>query len=332
MLTIIFSLGLALLAHAQPAIEFDTLTHDFGTAAAGDSLTHIFTFTNKGTEPLKILKTTTDCGCTAAVVSAEEILPGATGAISVTMSVKSAGKVQHGTIVETSASNTPTITLTVSAEVRRVWELSPKALFTFMDTPMNSQHTQMLILKNLDNQPFNIISTKLANPKYFSVGIGEATASGIPIYVTFTADSKKQTLTDNLTIQTDLKENATTSTSILAEISGIVRFNRRQLYFGIVQPNQVAEREVILTITPTSGVQGDFKITKIESDKENVTGEVVSQSEAGITVKMIFKASEKLGYTSGKVIFHTNLEAEPIAELPYSALVRSQQVAPPQPK
>jgi len=39
-----------------PKIHFDRINHDFGFAAPMESLTTVFSFANRGTAPLKILK------------------------------------------------------------------------------------------------------------------------------------------------------------------------------------------------------------------------------------------------------------------------------------
>ena len=44
------------LALAQPAISFPEVKYDFGTVNLKDRVEHVFTFVNKGTEPLVIEK------------------------------------------------------------------------------------------------------------------------------------------------------------------------------------------------------------------------------------------------------------------------------------
>ena len=39
--------------------------HEFGDIVQGQSVSHKFTFTNTGSEPLIILQVQTNCGCTA---------------------------------------------------------------------------------------------------------------------------------------------------------------------------------------------------------------------------------------------------------------------------
>ncbi len=53
-LIIIVALSLPALAGAQPSIEFDAETHDFGKIMQGDLLEYSFLFRNSGTEDLII--------------------------------------------------------------------------------------------------------------------------------------------------------------------------------------------------------------------------------------------------------------------------------------
>ncbi len=68
----------------QAEIKFDETTHDFGKFTEDTPVTHIFTFTNTGDEPLVIHQAVASCGCTAPEYSQEPIKPGEKGTIKVT--------------------------------------------------------------------------------------------------------------------------------------------------------------------------------------------------------------------------------------------------------
>ena len=54
----ILAIGLLVQAAQEgtPTIVFDTMAKDFGKVTEGEALKHVFTFTNKGTARLDILK------------------------------------------------------------------------------------------------------------------------------------------------------------------------------------------------------------------------------------------------------------------------------------
>ena len=56
-------------------------THDFGNIPSGPDVSHSFTFTNAGNEPLIIQDCNPSCNCTTPTWPKQPILPGKTGAI-----------------------------------------------------------------------------------------------------------------------------------------------------------------------------------------------------------------------------------------------------------
>ena len=69
-------------------MTFAAYDHDFGTLEEGESATHIFEFTNTGTEPLILDKCKGSCGCTVPKCPREPIAPGAKGQIEVKFNSK----------------------------------------------------------------------------------------------------------------------------------------------------------------------------------------------------------------------------------------------------
>ncbi len=66
---------------------FDTLSHDFGTITDNRPVSHTFTITNTGSQPLVITTVTNGgCGCTTPKWTRKPIAPGETGEVTVTFS------------------------------------------------------------------------------------------------------------------------------------------------------------------------------------------------------------------------------------------------------
>lgn len=69
----------------EPSITFDKTSFNFGNFGELDGLkTHVFTFTNNGSQPLTIFDITSTCGCTIPEWSKEPIAPGGKGTVKVT--------------------------------------------------------------------------------------------------------------------------------------------------------------------------------------------------------------------------------------------------------
>ena len=100
-----------------PMMAFDELKYNFGFLHQGDIVSHDFTFTNTGDEPIIIQETEVNCKCTTVEFPKEPILKGQKGIIKVTYDSKSAMDRQERTvIVKSNGSNAP-VTLTFKCVV-----------------------------------------------------------------------------------------------------------------------------------------------------------------------------------------------------------------------
>jgi hypothetical protein len=86
----------------QASFKFEEEEFSFNTIKQGESVTHEFSFTNTGKEPLVISNAQGSCGCTVPIWPKEPIAAGAKGTIKVTFN--SAGKqgIQDKTVTLTS--------------------------------------------------------------------------------------------------------------------------------------------------------------------------------------------------------------------------------------
>lgn len=85
LLLMIACLPLQALASAPaPQLVVKDADFNFGEVFQGAKVEHSFQITNQGDAPLKIEKVKSSCGCTAALVSANELKPGETGEVRAT--------------------------------------------------------------------------------------------------------------------------------------------------------------------------------------------------------------------------------------------------------
>ena len=70
-------------AAAQPKLAFESERYDFGTFDEGETVTHVFRFTNTGDQPLEVREVVASCGCTTPNWTNEPVAPGASGEITV---------------------------------------------------------------------------------------------------------------------------------------------------------------------------------------------------------------------------------------------------------
>lgn len=81
----------------QGKLVFDESLFEFGKVTEGDIVKHIFTFSNEGSGPVRLLKTKTSCDCTTADAALREYAPGEKGELEVAVDTR--GK--HGFMIKT---------------------------------------------------------------------------------------------------------------------------------------------------------------------------------------------------------------------------------------
>jgi hypothetical protein len=89
----------------KDSIIFDQLTHDYGTIKVNSDGNCIFTFTNKGTEPLVLSNVQASCGCTVPDWTREPVAPGQTGTVKVTYNTAIIGAFHKSITVNSNAVN-----------------------------------------------------------------------------------------------------------------------------------------------------------------------------------------------------------------------------------
>ena len=101
-----------------PTIYFTETQHDFGKVNEGDKVNYTFTFANKGSTVLTIKDIKTSCGCTAALVSQDNIDPGKEGTLKVELDTKNrSGKMSRTITINSNDPKDPAKVLTIYADI-----------------------------------------------------------------------------------------------------------------------------------------------------------------------------------------------------------------------
>lgn len=99
------------------AMTFSEVKYNFGFIHQGDVVTHDFTFTNTGDEPVIITDAEVTCKCTSTEFPKQPILKGQTGIVKVTFNSANAIDRQERTVVVKSNAENAPITLTYKCVV-----------------------------------------------------------------------------------------------------------------------------------------------------------------------------------------------------------------------
>ena len=101
----------------KTTMEFDNMTHDFGTIDEGDNVEHVFKFKNSGDEPLIINSAKGSCGCTVPEWPKEPVAPGGEGEIKVVFNSKGKKNKQTKTVTINANTDPNPTRLTIKADV-----------------------------------------------------------------------------------------------------------------------------------------------------------------------------------------------------------------------
>lgn len=97
-----------------PVMEFEKLTHDFGTITEGEKVSYAFRFKNTGNTDLVIRSASGSCGCTVPEYPKDPVAPGKEGVINVSFDSQGRTGMQHKevTIIANTVPNTTKLSIT----------------------------------------------------------------------------------------------------------------------------------------------------------------------------------------------------------------------------
>lgn len=108
-----------------PTIEVEPEEFDFGTVKYGDVAERTFIIKNTGDEPLEILRLSTSCGCTSAVIAEDERIIAPRKEVEMRVAFDPAvhkddsglGNVKRIVYIKTNDKNNPEVEINISANV-----------------------------------------------------------------------------------------------------------------------------------------------------------------------------------------------------------------------
>jgi hypothetical protein len=104
----------------NPVIYLTETQYDFGKVNEGDKVDHTFRFVNKGSSNLVIKDIKTSCGCTAALLSQDNLAPGQEGTLKVELDTKNrSGKMSRTVTINSNDPKDPAKILTIYADIIR---------------------------------------------------------------------------------------------------------------------------------------------------------------------------------------------------------------------
>lgn len=252
-----------------PKIQFAELKHDFGAVNQNSELRHTFTFKNVGTGVLIIDKVKTSCGCTAALVSDKEVPPGGEGKIDVVFKTGSGygGRSEKTITVTSNDPEHPSTTLTVSAEVQVVLDLSPNRI-VFGQVKKNEQAVRYAALTGTEKDNVKITAVEGRN-EFIKVEVEPKGFENDPqkqVKVTLMPGMNVGRFTERIILRTDHPRIQELALYVMGEVTGNIVAVPNFVHFGMFEPGTSPERVVTLR----AAGDAPFRISGVQSTLPDV--------------------------------------------------------------
>jgi|YNPMSStandDraft_1061717.scaffolds.fasta_scaffold44998_1 hypothetical protein len=337
---IIFMLMIAttyVVSQTQSAkITFAQESHDFGKIAEEKGpVTHEFSFTNTGAQPLIIQNVRASCGCTAPDWTKDPVLPGKKGVVKATFDPKGRPGPFNKSITVTSNAENSTVILTIKGEV------IPKPKTIEDDYPMQVGNIRLktnhlAFIKVFNNQvktdSIPIVNTSQENVKLTFTNVpAHLSVKAVPaelkpnqkgrIEITYDGNMQKEWgfVMDRLDMlingKADPNNRISVSATIEEDFSKLTpeqranapkaNFNTNEFNFGTINEGEKREYDFILT----NNGKSDLIIRKVKAScgcTAVTPTETVIKPGKSTNVKTIFDSTGKPGKQNRTITVITN--------------------------
>ncbi len=171
-LVVLCGVLLASASEVKADLQCTATTVDKGEVRAGPSLSHQFTFTNRGSENVEITEIQSSCGCLTPQLSKRQYSPGEKGSVGVEINTLSPTPGPHSWQVKLSCRAADTIQeipLVVKARLVREIIVEPAAVTMSVDGPVQSE----IRLTDLRPQPLSLLVVDSSSPGLQARLLGE---------------------------------------------------------------------------------------------------------------------------------------------------------------
>lgn len=304
----------------KPQIFFENPDFDFGKVYKGNKIEHVFKFENKGNGTLEIKKVKPSCGCTAAILSNNTILPGNTGEIKTTFnSGNYKGKVKKTIAVLSNDPETPSHKLTISGEIIEEISINPGNInFGSFRADNQSDKTVKVSLKSQSGTDFKI--TKITSSKPFVEASATVDQNGeYTIVATLKDYHEIGRFSGKIFLDTNSARQPKSSIVFNGVVEGDITINQKRIYYGTVPEGKEITQNIFVKIN-----ESNIKIlnTKISPDYLSVkVDERYVQRNPHCLIEIKLHKEAPIGKINGLLELSTNSKEQPVINIPITGEV-----------
>ena len=304
----------------KPKIFFENPDFNFGKIYKGNKVEHIFKLENQGNDTLEIKKVKPSCGCTAAILSNNTILPGNTGEVKATFnSGNYRGKVKKTIAVLSNDPDTPSHKLTISGEIIEEISIKPRNInFGSIRTDNQSDKTVKVSIKSQSGPDFKI--TKTTSSKPFVEASATVDQNGEYTIVARLKDYHEiGRFSGKIFLDTNSTRQPKASIVFYGVIEGDITINQKRIYYGTVPEGKEITKKLFVKIN-----ENNIKIlnTKISPDYLSVNvDERYEQRNPHCLIAINLHKDAPVGKINGLLELNTNSKEQPIINIPITGVV-----------
>ena len=305
---------------AVPLVEIASPVHDFGEVFGGTDMSHIFTFTNRGTEVLEITDVESSCYCTTGFLSDTRIPPGETGKIKVAFKAPPRSETVHEVVkLTTNQAALPYFELAVKATVITPFEAIPASLMLGKISPSSFSGRHLLLRQTLA-QHAEVVGIQPSS-EYILAELQPPSRNGnVRIQITIETGMPVGTFRESLALDFAYGgRRYSWSVPISGEILGDVSVSPQRLFLGIVKPSEVPRKRVQL-----SQIRGDhLEISSVQTGSQYVEAQVETlESGNRYEVQLSIASGAPEGDLTDTLIVRTNSKNQPEIKIPIYGVVK----------
>jgi hypothetical protein len=320
--TLVLGPGRALAGLEGPAIRYEYREVEFGVMEQRTERDTVFTFTNIGDEPLRILDVRTSCGCTAALASEDVISPGAKGTIKVTFNSKSfRGNVTKTVIVTSNDPSEPKTNLKVMADVRPTVNYSPTAIDLGV-VRRGEKATRSIRLASEKSKPITLKEVKLSEEHFTWTQRQEAHPEST-VYVmdvSLLASAPMGRMSERLIVDPGIKNAKPIIINIRGEIVNHFLAKPSQVNFGSFRRGKAESKIIVVErVDDTS-----FKVESVQSTHPQIQTRLEAESGGAYKIYLDIDPDVVPGRLNARVLIKTTDPEEPVLTVPIQGYVRGE--------
>ncbi|MGR3293067.1 MAG: DUF1573 domain-containing protein [Candidatus Scalindua sp.] len=304
----------------KPELFFENPDFDFGKIYKGDKVEHVYKFENRGKATLVIKKVKPSCGCTAAILSNNTILPGETGEVKATFNSRSyGGKIKKTISVLSNDPNSPNHKLTISGEVIEEISFKPKNInFGSFRADNQSVNTVKVSVKSQSGADFKISKTTSSKP-FVEIATTEDHKGEYTIVATLKDHHKIGRFSGKIFLETNSTKQPKASIIFYGVVEGDITINQRRIYYGTVPEGKEITKKLFVKIN-----ESHIKIltSKISPDYLSVSiDERYEQRNPHCLIETKLHKDAPVGKIDGLLELTTNSKDQPVINIPITGEV-----------